>query len=72
MMPRSASKSSTSRKLRVKPDVKPDRLLDDFGRKPVPLVADFLHRLCYRTASEAASPNRRDDVDGAGTDIWLD
>src|ERR1700730_14094306 len=43
-----------------KPDVKPDRLLDDFQREPVPFVADFLHPPGYLTASEAASPNRRD------------
>ena len=29
-------------KAQGKPDVKPDRLLDDFQREPVPLVADFL------------------------------
>jgi hypothetical protein len=55
-----------------KPDVKPDRLLDDFGREPVPFVADFLHSPGYLTASEAASPNCRDGVDGARTGIWLD
>jgi hypothetical protein len=43
-----------------KPDVKPDRLLDDFQREPVPLVADFLHPPGYLTASGTASPNRRD------------
>src|SRR6202047_676193 len=47
-------------KAQGKPDVKPDRLLDDFQREPVPLVADFLHPPGYLTASEAASPNRRD------------
>src|ERR1700726_1812063 len=45
-----------------KPDVKPDRLLDDFGREPVPLVAYFLHPLGYLTASDAASPNCRDNA----------
>ena len=44
-----------------KPDVKPNRLLDDFGREPVPLVAYFLHPLGYLTASDAASPNCRDN-----------
>ena len=43
-----------------KPDVKPDRLLDDFGRDRYPLVAYFLHSLGYLTASDAASPNCRD------------
>jgi hypothetical protein len=47
-------------KAQGKPHVKPDRLLDDFQREPVPLVADFLHPPGYLTASEAASPNRRD------------
>src|ERR1700745_1091142 len=40
--------------------IEPYRLLDDFGRKPVPFVAVFLHPLGYRTVAEAASPNRRD------------
>src|SRR5580704_16109670 len=47
-------------KAQGKPDVKPDRLLDDFQREPVPLVADFLHPPGYLTASGTASPNRRD------------
>jgi hypothetical protein len=32
-------------KAQGKPDVKPNRLLDDFGREPVPFVADFCHPL---------------------------
>ena len=58
-------------KAQGKPDVKPDRLLDDFQREPVPLVADFLHPPGYLTASGTASPNRRDGVDGARTGISL-
>src|SRR5215813_477066 len=42
--------------------IEPDRRLDDFGRKPVLLVADFLHSLGQRTVSEAASPNCRDNA----------
>jgi len=37
-------------------------MLDDFGREAVPLVAYFLHPLGYLTASEAASPNCRDNA----------
>ena len=59
-IPRSASKSSTSRK--GEPDIKPDRLLEDFGREPVPLVAYFLHLLGYLTTSDAASQNCRDNA----------
>ena len=36
--------------------------LDDFGREAVPLVAYFLHSLGYLTASDAASPNCRDNA----------
>src|SRR5262249_27651042 len=50
-------------KAQGKSQIEPDRLLDDLGREPVPFVADFAHPLGYRTASEAASPNRRDGVD---------
>ena len=49
-------------KAQGKPNVKPDRLLDDFGREPVPFVADILHSLGYLTASEAARPNCRDNA----------
>ena len=59
-MPRSANKSSTSRRLRGEPEIEPDRLLDDLWRKAVAAIADFLHPLCYRTASGTASPKRRD------------
>src|SRR5262249_40582800 len=47
-------------KAQGEPQIEPDRLLDDFGGKPVPFVADFLHPLGYRTASEAASKICRD------------
>jgi hypothetical protein len=45
------------------PDIKPDRLLDDFQRETVALAADFLHPHGHLTASEAASPNRRDKAE---------
>jgi hypothetical protein len=35
----------------------------NLGGEPVPFVADFLHPLGYRTASEAASQNRRDKAE---------
>jgi hypothetical protein len=43
-------------KAQGEPDIEPDRLLDDFGREPAPLVADFLQPLRYLNASEGASP----------------
>ncbi len=38
------------------------RLLEDFGREPVPLLADYLQPLGYVIVSEAASPNCRDNT----------
>ena len=42
------------------PDIKPDRLLDNFGREAVAAIAEFGHRLGSRTAGAAASPAHRD------------
>ena len=42
-MPRSANKSSTSRKLRVNPEIEPDRLLDNLRREAVAAIADLSH-----------------------------
>jgi hypothetical protein len=42
-IPRSASKSSTSRKLSVNRRVEPDRVINDLGREPVSGVADLPH-----------------------------
>jgi hypothetical protein len=44
-------------KAQSEPQIEPDCLVDDFR---VPFVADFLHSLGYRTASEAASTIYRD------------
>jgi hypothetical protein len=57
-MPRSANKSSTSRRLSVNRRC----LVDDLWRKAVAAIADFLHPLGYRTASRTASPERRDNA----------
>src|SRR5262249_31871559 len=54
-------------KAQGEPQIEPDRLLDDFGGKPVPFVADFLHPLGYRTASEAASKICRDKAQAGHT-----
>jgi hypothetical protein len=43
-----------------KPEIKPDRLLDDLWRKSIAAIADFLHSFGYRTASGTASPKWRD------------
>ena len=55
-MPRSASKSSTSRKLKGEPDIKPDRLLDDFGREAVAAIADLGHHRWLRLKSLNGKP----------------
>jgi hypothetical protein len=49
VMTRSASKSSTSRKLR-EPKTEPYRLPNDLGRKSISVGADFLHYLGCRAA----------------------
>jgi hypothetical protein len=49
-------------KAQREPEIEPDRLSDDFGWEPGSLVADFLHPLGFLTASEAASPNCRDNA----------
>jgi hypothetical protein len=38
-------------KAQGEPEIEPDRMLDDLKREPVPIVADFLHSLGYRTAA---------------------
>ena len=42
-MPRSANKSSTSRKLKCEPEIEPDRLLDDLGREAVATYSHLGH-----------------------------
>jgi hypothetical protein len=49
-------------KAQGEPEIQPDRLLDDLRWEAVPVVADFLHSLGYRTARGTASPNRRDSA----------
>src|ERR1700730_16262268 len=44
----------------------PDHLLDDLWLKAVAAIADFLHPLCYRTASGTTTPKRRDKALLAG------
>ncbi len=38
------------------PNIEPDRLLDDFGRKAIAAIADFAHRGWYGYRSVTASP----------------
>ena len=38
------------------PNIEPDRVLDDFGRKAIAAVADFEHRGRYGYRSVTASP----------------
>jgi hypothetical protein len=42
------------------PNIEPDRVLDDFGRKAIAAIADFDHRGWYGYRSVTASPRRRD------------
>src|SRR3984893_2297297 len=56
MIPRSANKSSTSRKLCVNRTLKPDRLLDDFGREAVAAIADLGHHRWLRLKSLNGKP----------------
>src|ERR1700690_2794602 len=43
-------------KAQGEPKIEPDRLMDNLGRKPVSVVADFPHHPGYRAASGTASP----------------
>jgi hypothetical protein len=54
-------------KAQCEPEIKPNGLLDNFGRKAVAAIADFLHPFGYRTASGTASPKRRDNAIINGT-----
>ncbi len=60
MIQRSANKSSTSRKPQRKPEIEPDRVLDEFGQKAIAAIADFDHRGWYGYRSVTASRHRRD------------
>src|SRR5271170_3312490 len=42
------------------PEIEPDRLVNDLGRKTVPRVADFGHRRSYRAHGNSVRPRRRD------------
>ena len=58
-VPRSASKSSTSRKLSVN-RIEPNRLMYDLGREPISGVADFPHALGYSAYVHPTTCRRRD------------
>jgi hypothetical protein len=59
-------------KAQCEPEIEPDRLLNDLGREPVSVVADFRHRLGYRTDRAVASPKRRDNTGGTYGDGSVD
>jgi hypothetical protein len=52
-------------KAQSEPKIEPDRPLNDFRRKAISVIADFLHRSGYRAARSIAIPKRCDNATAA-------